>query len=239
MAVNLFVSLPHPRDALLNYGLSLMRDRIDRETHRVLCHGDMNDTPVQRHARNLLHGVDSRRDRVLEIMEWVNGLAAETPNLHIYNRFFLADYDKPASTARTDAFLELAWLYFGRLEPRLTFVDYGASLGGALEHCAALHCDKIREGGVDEAEAAGSAREYREGWSFSPEDFLGRATATFGAGRVKILGFDEGRTAADFADALHQAILAGKGAPALSAKDLAEMRTALQRRMKDLPDRDC
>jgi hypothetical protein len=210
MALNVFLSLPHPYDGALNYGLSLLREMADPREDCFLCHGDMNRTPLQRHSRNLLRGVDSRRDKVLDVMEWVKGVTADTANIHIFNRFFLADYETPASPARLENFLELVWLYFRRHEPRLVFVDFADALGGAAAHCAERLRQQALDEGEDPAEANRLAEAYRQEWSFSPEMLLDRAGRSLG--RVRLIRFDDGGKARTFLEDLHNTVFDGRPA---------------------------
>src|SRR5687768_2058926 len=121
MVATLYVTVPHPHDAILNLALSLLKEGASPGQDRFFCHGDV-DAALQRHSRNLLHGIDSRRDKVLDVMKWLRSIANQASHIHIYNRFFLADYEIPATVSRVNSFLDLVSLYFGRYQPRLVLV---------------------------------------------------------------------------------------------------------------------
>jgi hypothetical protein len=231
MPVTIFLSLPHPYDGALNYGLALLREMADPREDRFLCHGDMNETPLQRHSRNLLQGVNSRRDKVLRVMEWVRGITAATPNVHVFSRFFLADYQTPATPARVDNFLELVWLYFRHHEPRLVFVDFADALGGAEAHCAEKLRQQALDEGKDPAAANRLAEAYRQEWSFSPEMLFDRAGRSLDRNRMRLIRFDDSGKARTFLDNLHDTVFCGRAASISPLWPSARAIVALERLM--------
>jgi hypothetical protein len=233
MIATLYVSLPHPHDAILNFALSLLKEGAQPGQDRFFCHGDV-DRALQRHSRNLLHGIDSRRDKVLDVMKWLRSIADQSSYIHVYNRFFLADYEMPATLSRVSSFLELVALYFGRYQPRLVLVDYGRSFGGAKAHCAEQIRQKVLRNGGIESEAARAAGAYREKWCFSPEALLDRFCSRFGSEAARIVKFENSHNMQDFVRDLRDVAFAGRdgaaagllGAPGGEAAMIA----ALERR---------
>jgi hypothetical protein len=233
MIATLYVTLPHPHDAILNFALSLLKEGASPGQDRFFCHGDV-DAALQRHSRNLLHGVDSRRDKVLDVMKWLRSIAGQASHMHVYNRFFLADYEMPATVSRMSGFLDLVSLYFGRYQPRLVLVDYGRSFGGARAHCAEQIRQRVLRNGGSESEAARDARAYREKWCFSPEKLLDRARSRFGSEAARVVKFENSHNIEGFVRDLCAASFAGRDRAAAdmlaSPGGEAAMIAALERR---------
>jgi hypothetical protein len=233
MIATLYVTLPHPHDALLNFALSLLKEGASPGQDRIFCHGDV-DAALQRHSRNVLHGIDSRRDKVLDIMKWLRSIAHQSSYIHVYNRFFLADYEMPATLTRVSSFLELVSLYFGRYQPRLVLVDYGRSFGGARAHCAEQIRQKVLRNGGSESEAARDAEAYREKWCFSPEVLLDRACSRFGNDAARVVRFENRHNMRAFVRDLCNVAFAGRDNAAAELLTVrggeAAMIAALERR---------
>jgi len=168
---------------------------------------------------------------VLDVMQWVKGITTDTPNVHIYSRFFLADYETPASPARLENFLELVWLYFRRHEPRLVFVDFADALGGAEAHCAEMLRKQALDEGEDPAEANRLAEAYRQEWSFTPEMLFDRAGRSLGRNRVRLIRFDDGGKARTFLEDLHNTVSYGHPASIPPLWPSAPALVALERLM--------
>jgi hypothetical protein len=238
MIATLYVTLPHPHDAILNFALSLLKEGVSPDQERFFCHGDV-DRALQRHSRNLLHGIDSRRDKVLDVMKWLRSIADQSSYIHVYNRFFLADYEMPATPSRVNNFLELVSLYFGRYRPRLVLVDYGRSFGGARAHCAEQIRQRVLRNGGSESEAARDAEAYREKWCFSPEALLDRACSRFGSEAARVVRFENRHNVQDFVRDLRDVAFAGRDGAAAgllaSPGGEAAMIAALERRAARMP----
>jgi hypothetical protein len=230
MPIGYIVTLPHPRDDLVNYALKLL-STIDGTGYFVL-HKDSNKAPVQRHIRNLLQGVNSRRDNLIVGRKWIDDIRLKSTSVYIYNRYSLADYTKPVTVQHIESFLELFLLYLGR-EGRLIFVDYGDGGEGSKLHCASelrnlLHRQSMYTSKVEEI-----VQNYLSCWTFSLDLLKTMTSKVLGPGRFDSVTLDNELDASRFLQEL-SACLAPSQASRSATVDLAATAQQLQRRAEAL-----
>jgi hypothetical protein len=236
MPINVIITIPHPFDDVVNFALYLLSTETSSDD-RFILHKETNDTPFQRHARNLIQGVSSRNNNIIAGMKWIRQETAKNCYVHFYNRFSLADLECSPSIERIENYLELCRLYFHDQKYSLTFIDFRNPRSNPRVFWCRSSLPNMTVNGVDQM-AAGPRGRYGQEWSFSPEHLAQRAHAILGPNRLRMISFSGPDNYAAFLSMLFDQVCCGRPRSEVIRTDhelaLSKLAKRLQRRVHEV-----